>query len=1082
MEKKHNGDSESETEFEIEIEIEYTDEGAGEDFGVVHEEGDIEHDPGAESDTEPAGLAEEKAGPRRSKRLKGYLEWKPHYTKSRRKVYKLENVQQKDNTKHPLFHHDLAPIGTPDAWYIQMSYKQLSDMLQFQGLPTYTYDRPRERRAVDPNSAVFVSLRYVRFAAQGMILDTTNVFTGPFEMPGRKRVSRHYEVKKSRKLTEESNENGGGLVTEDKIPTDFLQSKGGGDAPNHPQILGFHANHIGRLRGVPFRTGDGALYWGALTAGLRQQKYHRDVWYRYFLLDQKHKMGGEAKGWRVRYDDRDLEFPLVVEMLPSLKNRFSGTRYNSGEQLIGNLVNAINLMYTQSMKKGRKIQLEMYDKEVHFDDDYHLLSKNPFGMFQTYIRKTDVHKYMKELESDLKNIGTDTTPIRRLPAKDKFEDYIEDYLAEIDGGNAADKDEDEDEDTKTGAETEEMYAATSEKDAKTAKTNWEEEGENEINDENSMQGLIQLQAPAPQAEKKLTEEEISKEYKSKISVHYKKDAKPEEWRGLSEKYNYNRLVLSSKKISDAKGTRKGQKSQKDVMGFSASQWLHLCAYSWGGLLDDEQINYNSQEGLRSSQAPENLILGTSEANSCMTRYESSWQSLFSDEAHLAETRKGGGIVNIRGFLNVQRNPQGIQISKDDHAPGKTLEYLWQFADLFPDEDDLARRYAAQTKLLAYTVLYEPSMTAPPGSSYSSLILQRPSPTASDPAVFYPFSRRFFHRAEYLLDAALYQAMYILAANETLAEEVAINTIKQRFPFTNEYIKKVLKPGDFIPEDYRDVRMKKQMEAHQATASAAAQQTLDMAISGTNNHGSDIFGGLGSGNFNVTPPQGSGLDTESSQRMSQGDDDMRGGDQSRSNQEDQSMRSSDRTVEYTMTEDGELVPENINPPNQVYQGDEPQLDNNNMGVYNMLNKPPRNDMLNQNPTGYLDKVDESMDMRKWNKITGTQYPSMAGANPDDYDDSPGEMGQTDGADTQITGGRRVGRGRRGRRGARGYNGGDRRNDIIPENVDNTSKNRRDPLDDLEELDPEKRANIETKGQNQQQGGQGGWEGQNFGGFQ
>lgn len=53
--------------------------------------------------------------------------------------------------------------------------------------------------------------------------------------------------------------------------------------------------------------------------------------------------------------------------------------------------------------------------------------------------------------------------------------------------------------------------------------------------------------------------------------------------------------------------------------------MHLSAYSWGGI--EQGTDAAAQ---KSSQIKENLVFGTSEANSCMTRYEKAWQQLFKD--------------------------------------------------------------------------------------------------------------------------------------------------------------------------------------------------------------------------------------------------------------------------------------------------------------------------------------------------------------------------------------------------------------------------------------------------------------------
>lgn len=47
------------------------------------------------------------------------------------------------------------------------------------------------------------------------------------------------------------------------------------------------------------------------------------------------------------------------------------------------------------------------------------------------------------------------------------------------------------------------------------------------------------------------------------------------------------------------------------------QWLHLSAYSWGGLADVKPDAAVGKEG--SSQIHPNFVLGTSETNSAMTR-------------------------------------------------------------------------------------------------------------------------------------------------------------------------------------------------------------------------------------------------------------------------------------------------------------------------------------------------------------------------------------------------------------------------------------------------------------------------------
>ncbi|KAF5534340.1 hypothetical protein FMEXI_11335 [Fusarium mexicanum] len=108
--------------------------------------------------------------------------------------------------------------------------------------------------------------------------------------------------------------------------------------------------------------------------------------------------------------------------------------------------------------------------------------------------------------------------------------------------------------------------------------------------------------------------------------------------------NYVRIKISAAKMKAAKGRRDDVLTQYEVMGSSANEiavilgwkdtgsivprsgkwpspgvwpaeWLHRAAFSWGGLTGD----------YRTSQVPENLIFGTSECNSLMTRYEKYFQ-------------------------------------------------------------------------------------------------------------------------------------------------------------------------------------------------------------------------------------------------------------------------------------------------------------------------------------------------------------------------------------------------------------------------------------------------------------------------
>ncbi|KAL2690161.1 hypothetical protein Neosp_004229 [[Neocosmospora] mangrovei] len=75
-----------------------------------------------------------------------------------------------------------------------------------------------------------------------------------------------------------------------------------------------------------------------------------------------------------------------------------------------------------------------------------------------------------------------------------------------------------------------------------------------------------------------------------------------------------KVALSDAKMAAASGKRASQLTQAAVMGgFSASEWLHLAAFSWGGFMSPDE-----KSGFSTSQNLENLVFGTSETNSLMT--------------------------------------------------------------------------------------------------------------------------------------------------------------------------------------------------------------------------------------------------------------------------------------------------------------------------------------------------------------------------------------------------------------------------------------------------------------------------------
>ncbi|RVD85035.1 uncharacterized protein DFL_003367 [Arthrobotrys flagrans] len=65
--------------------------------------------------------------------------------------------------------------------------------------------------------------------------------------------------------------------------------------------------------------------------------------------------------------------------------------------------------------------------------------------------------------------------------------------------------------------------------------------------------------------------------------------------------------------------------------FAKAEWLHRCGYAYGGLSDNDAS---------SSQVKENLIFGTSETNSVMTRYEDVYRNAILRERTLIDVLRG----------------------------------------------------------------------------------------------------------------------------------------------------------------------------------------------------------------------------------------------------------------------------------------------------------------------------------------------------------------------------------------------------------------------------------------------------------
>ncbi|KAK4169840.1 hypothetical protein QBC43DRAFT_352045 [Cladorrhinum sp. PSN259] len=259
-------------------------------------------------------------------------------------------------------------------------------------------------------------------------------------------------------------------------------------------------------------------------------------------------------------------------------------------------------------------------------------------------------------------------------------------------------------------------------------------------------------------------------------------------------------TASHKKIETATGKRDGEHQQSTIMKGSANQvaaelgwshdntnkkdgrkdnqmrnwlytaeWLHLRAYAWGGHLDAE----DEYQGL-TSQNPLNLVLGTSETNSIMVRYEKAWQNLFTFEHKLQDVLGG---TPPKGQLWIRTNPENpnkpiglndaegelcdnakwgtggiemMEVDQYDSSAGDNNWFTIKEQPITTAMRDISKTY----RWIAHSIAYYVNMTTP------SLALGLPN--QQNPNIFpelfvkfYPFQRSFFHRAESSLDGLLF---------------------------------------------------------------------------------------------------------------------------------------------------------------------------------------------------------------------------------------------------------------------------------------------------------------------------------------
>ncbi|SCV54210.1 uncharacterized protein FFB14_13526 [Fusarium fujikuroi] len=627
---------------------------------------------------------------------------------------------------------------------------------------------------------------------------------------------------------------------------------------------------------IPFRAESGRLCFGCYSpfpAGTKNdiRKHYDDnrsallsihyydyasmqwLWKEYWKSPTAHDQPKSAKsrGWRTRYDASPLSKPLVIWILPGARTRFYNTLNNGlvegykrsdpaghAHEVFGKIIAQINEREkNDASRKHTKLQLAPEKWEWESSRHYCLLSEDPFRLYQTYIHKDCIHEYMQRFKDaadeadgreaeavspkadgamNLETSGTqqatpvtnkerkDFMPIRQLPIglDHKYIDKMSEYEAKQESFTEywptdpkitpVKKSDDQDED-----ESEAEYY---------------ESDEEESNPPAQGEQIVATKTPTQEVD-----EEDTKpiETKSKSTKEMEKKAeKAEPKKGMTRSIHVN--PINAQKVIRAAGSRKGQKDQKAVMGFSAS-YVSPCLIlkpktaDWFSFYHSLRTKFSAGHGVL-VQKPL-LKIGKCPMVFTSLKYEKAWQQLFKDEKLLrdkladeqakasttsttSKTSKKSMVTEIekygkgndkrtylQGELSVVCNTKSGPYLFDE-IDTETEKYVWKKRNPIEEDSTLAK-LAEEFPFLAYNIRYEirlmgqSRILAPLGESDSDVAgTEYELPTILHmKAMFYPFSRRFYHRSEHLLDSALYQHMFMLGAlnrfdgDRALAEKV-----------------------------------------------------------------------------------------------------------------------------------------------------------------------------------------------------------------------------------------------------------------------------------------------------------------------
>ncbi|KAK6524635.1 hypothetical protein TWF281_011537 [Arthrobotrys megalospora] len=174
--------------------------------------------------------------------------------------------------------------------------------------------------------------------------------------------------------------------------------------------------------------------------------------------------------------------------------------------------------------------------------------------------------------------------------------------------------------------------------------------------------------------------------------------------------------------------------------FSMAEWLHRCGYAYGGLADNDP---------QSSQVKENLIFGSSETNSIMTRYEDVYRNAIIRERTLVEELKAiytkAKLPNpdaqyVNGRLATALTDKGGKLFFKDNVYTRETIAVPKAKEVPGAKDwaDIGKRYPWLSSELTYKFSLDKE----------SKMFKNDSQWTTR---FFPFDRLFFTRLEAVVD-------------------------------------------------------------------------------------------------------------------------------------------------------------------------------------------------------------------------------------------------------------------------------------------------------------------------------------------